>query len=90
MMVGGGGGVNCRSRFTTSHALHLLSLVIPVVYSSSAHSGHTPLGVVYDMIWSHSEFFEILFSSCNQALKGGSLYAIKHITRVVCEVVCII
>ena len=61
-----------RSRFTDSHAHLFLSLVIPVVYGS-ANEGHTSLGVVYDMIWSHSEFFAVMCSPCDRALKGNSL-----------------
>ena len=50
------------------HALQLLSCLIPIVYGTS-RQGHTHLGVVYDMVLSHSKFFHVL-SSCDQPLKG--------------------
>ena len=62
-----------RSRFTSCHALHLLSLLLPAVYrDGNGKSKHTPLGVVYDMVLSHSEFIGVMCSSCDQKAKGLS------------------
>lgn len=58
-----------RSRFRSCHDLQLLSCLLPLLYGHAQES-HTPLEVIYDMVWSHSEFIDVLRLSSDQNLKG--------------------
>lgn len=58
-----------RSKFTSCQDLCFLSLFLPIMYSHT-HEGYTPLEVVYDMIWSHSEFIDVMRQSCDHKVKG--------------------
>ncbi len=57
-------------------ALHFLSAFLPLVYSTSSEVGKDsdeavkgggesirPLGMLYEMVWSHSEFLEVMASA---------------------------
>ena len=67
----------CRQRFTVDVVLKLLSRLILVVYSKDHRDSDIvlpiPLGTVYEMMWSHSEFLCTINSSIPTS-KGQSLF----------------
>lgn len=58
--------LSSRFKFTDPACLHLLAQLLPSVYSSSESHDYVSLTMVYEMIWSHSEFLKVMCSSLDE------------------------